>query len=488
LGAAGVIVICALLLATIYLRSEDTHWVAFLGGVLMAASLALASRSAHASWIIARRNAQVAALRGRLGEETRTRAAAQAAASRLDGALRQLDEHLPAMVSFIDPERRVRYHNRAYAAALGRPGESLEGKPVSEILGEAAWAEVTRRLDEAFTGIVVRFERSQRMADGHVWRLAAQYLPRFGDGGKIIGVFAILTDITERRDVASPRGRYTPQEAYANAMAAELTPWEDFPDRLRRAFRDGEFTLYSQRIAALAGADRDAPFREILVRLREEEENLMPPGAFLPLAEEHGMMPELDAWVVGHLLAWVRAEPEARGGIYSINLAGSTIEDERFVEAVREALGASGSRAPRVCFELTEVDARRDIDRTAEFMRALRRAGCAFALSGFGRDPVSFKILKELHFDYVKLDAGIVLAAGRDDVGAAKVRAINQVAHQLGVRTIAECVESPAAMAALRSDGVDFAQGFAVSTPRPLGDDDEAAVVVAIEPARRTGT
>jgi EAL domain-containing protein (putative c-di-GMP-specific phosphodiesterase class I) len=121
-----------------------------------------------------------------------------------------------------------------------------------------------------------------------------------------------------------------------------------------------------------------------------------------------------------------------------------------------------------LCFEFNEADALTDLEATRDFMRVLRAEGCRFALAGFGRAPVSFTLPRQVAFDYIKLEPGLVLAAARGPVDLARVKAINQVAHSLGARTVAECVESDAARRVLADAGVDLVQGYAISRPAPL--------------------
>jgi EAL domain-containing protein (putative c-di-GMP-specific phosphodiesterase class I) len=254
---------------------------------------------------------------------------------------------------------------------------------------------------------------------------------------------------------------------YADAMARELTPWRDVAHRLASAIEHDEFILFSQPIVALAAA-APTPFFEILLRLREEEENLMPPGAFLPLAEKHGLMPDIDQWVVRRLLNWAGGDAARCGSIASVNVAGTSMGDPGFVDFVRGALRARAGRGPVLCFEFDEGDAMLDLSATAAFMQELRPAGCRFALSGLSGDPVSFKLLRRLRVDYIKIDGGIVVNMSRNPVDAAKVRAITLAAHATGAMAIAECVEDDATLRALRSMDVDFAQGFGIARPAPL--------------------
>lgn len=268
-------------------------------------------------------------------------------------------------------------------------------------------------------------------------------------------------------DVDPGAARGDEHSVYADAMARELTPWQDVAHRLVSAIQQDEFILFSQPIVALAAA-APTPFFEVLLRLREEEENFMPPGAFLPLAEKHGLMPDLDRWVVRRLLKWADGDAARCRSIASVNVAGTSMGHQGYIDFVRQALHARAGRGPVLCFEFGEGDAMLDLSATAAFMEELRPAGCRFALSGLSGDTVSFKLLRRLRVDYIKIDGGIVVNMCRNPVDAAKVRAITLATHATGAMAIAQCVEDDATLRALRSMNVDFAQGFGIGRPAPL--------------------
>jgi EAL domain-containing protein (putative c-di-GMP-specific phosphodiesterase class I) len=104
----------------------------------------------------------------------------------------------------------------------------------------------------------------------------------------------------------------------------------------------------------------------------------------------------------------------------------------------------------------------------AEFSRQVRQCGCRVALSGFGRDRVLFDLIRGFQVEFLKIDGSIILGILQDPLKLAKVIAINRVAKMIGVKTIAEMVESEETIASLREIGIDFAQGFGISRPRPL--------------------
>jgi EAL domain-containing protein (putative c-di-GMP-specific phosphodiesterase class I) len=258
------------------------------------------------------------------------------------------------------------------------------------------------------------------------------------------------------------------QVAYAESLAHQLTDWENTAARLQSAFENDEFRLYCQPIVPLVTQGTAIPMYEILVRLQEEEESLLPPGAFLPIVEEHGLLTDLDRLVVRHLFEWISRDQIRQGSIYSVNISGDTLSDPDFPGFVVEALRERHLPAKVLCVEFTESEAIARDTGAHNLVRRMRQAGCYSALSQFGRSEVSFALLKSLNVDYVKIDGNIVLNILRNRVALAKLSAITQVTRTMGIVTIAELVENQETLAKLREIGVNYAQGFGISSPVPL--------------------
>ncbi len=474
LGAGGVLLLLIVLLAAIYFTWLELQWLAFLGGVLMAAVFSMVGRASRAEHGISRRTAQLVVAHQRLATEISARERADGALASARQSLRFI-ESMPVMIACFDAGQQLRYCNRAFADWMGNPAE---GRTLAQLLGEKEYAEVRAPVQEALAGRLVRFERTRRMPDQSIYRLAIQYVPHFGEAGAVLGFYSLLNDITERArpaEVPRPQGEArdgSEQAAYGDSMAEQLTGWDNVADRLIAALEHDEFCLYRQAIVPLAAPAGAPPFAEILVRLNEEEQNLMPPGAFLPLAEQHGLMPDLDRWVVAHLLEWVSRDPARAEGSYSVNVSGATIADPAFPAFVREELRRRGLPGKVLCAEFSEGDAApREAD-AEHLVRQLRESGCRSILSGFGHSELSFRLLRRLRLDMIKIDGSIVLKMLRDRVELARVTAIVKVARLTGVQTIAELVESEETIAKLREIGVNYAQGFGISRPRPIDEPD----------------
>ncbi|WP_026142919.1 MULTISPECIES: EAL domain-containing protein [unclassified Thioalkalivibrio] len=235
------------------------------------------------------------------------------------------------------------------------------------------------------------------------------------------------------------------------------------------AIEQDRFELWAQPVRRLAD-DSDA-YSEILLRLRDSAGELVRPDTFIPAAERYDLMGQVDRWVVARTLTYME-ELQAGGcrvlPVMGINLSGSSLNNDAFLEFLQESVVKSGIPGDRLCFEITETAAVRHLQRTARLMTEMRRTGCQFALDDFGSGLSSFSYLKHLPVDYLKIDGGFVRDINTDPVDLAMVRAIHEVGQILGLTTIAEQVEDDAIRALLVEVGVTHGQGFGLDRPEPL--------------------
>jgi EAL domain-containing protein (putative c-di-GMP-specific phosphodiesterase class I) len=152
----------------------------------------------------------------------------------------------------------------------------------------------------------------------------------------------------------------------------------------------------------------------------------------------------------------------------SINLSGVTLNDETSLNFIRQTMTTSNLSPERISFEFTETAAIRDMARTEAFMGDLREWGCRFALDDFGSGLSSLKYLKRLPVDFLKIDGSFIRDLPNDAGSRAMVRAINQMARDLRIQTVAEVVENVETRDILQEVGIDFVQGYAIGIPRPL--------------------
>jgi len=239
--------------------------------------------------------------------------------------------------------------------------------------------------------------------------------------------------------------------------------------RLQRACDDDRLELFFQPIHAIGtNPDRDVHY-ELMVRMRDDGGGLVHPGEFIPAAERYNLMPSIDRWVVRRVLSTVMGSGKiGEHAHFAINLSGTTLSDDGFLDFVLAELAATPIRPGSLCFEITETAAIASLSNVVFFMRELRDRGVQFALDDFGSGLSSFSYLKTLPVDYLKIDGQFVENVARDPVDRSMVEAICQVARAMGIRTIAERVESRAALEELARIGVDYAQGFYLAQPAPI--------------------
>jgi diguanylate cyclase (GGDEF)-like protein len=241
--------------------------------------------------------------------------------------------------------------------------------------------------------------------------------------------------------------------------------------RIQVAFEEDRFCLYTQKIASLDNFSDDASGVEFLVRMRDEAGELVLPNRFVPAAERYGLMLLIDRWVISTAFRAI-AEWQASGinppSFYGINLSGGSLDDGKMALYIEKQMHLNGIAPERVCFEITETAAIRNIHNAQKLICALRRLGCRFALDDFGTSLSSLAYLKQLPVDCLKIDGAFVRNMLDNAEDRAMVELIAQLAKIMGKTTVAEFVESHDILNALKEIGVNYAQGYAVGLPQPL--------------------
>ena len=252
---------------------------------------------------------------------------------------------------------------------------------------------------------------------------------------------------------------------FLRVMDGQLLGWEEPAARLREALDYDHFRLYGQPVISLTGEGGTA-FAEVLVRLREEEARLLPPGDFLPAFEHYRMMGELDRWVVRNALRWLGQGQGLKK--LSVNVSAQTIEEPGFAPFLAMQLRLAAIEPAALIVEIDESDA---LDRRAaceRFAAEVKGVGCQVLLDGFARRAVTFEPLKALLVDLVKVDGSIIRNVQRSSSAATKLKAILRIGQVTDVGVIAECVEDDKILAGLKELGVGYAQGFGMQKPVPL--------------------
>jgi diguanylate cyclase (GGDEF)-like protein/PAS domain S-box-containing protein len=238
--------------------------------------------------------------------------------------------------------------------------------------------------------------------------------------------------------------------------------------RVTRAAGENRLELFFQPVVPL-GAARTAAFHELTVRLRADSGELVPPSEFIAAAERYNVMPVIDRWVVTRAIELL-AQRRERGQplpLLAVNLSGSSLNEQSFVEFVLQSVGEPAIAAA-LCFEITETTAVTSLSNARYLMSELKGRGSKFSLDDFGTGVSSFLYLKTLPVDFLKIDGQFISNIAHDAVNRSMVEAIGKVARAMGVATVAECVESAPVLEELRRIGVDFAQGIFLAPALPI--------------------
>ncbi|GGX19614.1 hypothetical protein GCM10007242_28140 [Pigmentiphaga litoralis] len=299
--------------------------------------------------------------------------------------------------------------------------------------------------------------------------------------GVSIGVVPIAADTGNRAEIfaAADSACYVAKENGRNRVSVYHRSDADMAQRrtdmhwaarLTSALHEDRLVLYYQPYLALGQNSSHDRHIEVLLRLIDEDGELVAPGSFLPAAERYDIMPAIDRWVIRSVFSRYKGLLAEMGAplTCAINLSGTTLNSEGIFEFIQQQAQEFELAPGAVCFEITETAAINNMRHATEFMRKVKSLGFRFALDDFGVGTSSLAYLKTLPMDYLKIDGSFIRNIANDAIDRAMVDTINRVGHIMGLLTVGEYAESQSVIDELRSLGVDFAQGYAVARPQPL--------------------
>lgn len=238
---------------------------------------------------------------------------------------------------------------------------------------------------------------------------------------------------------------------------------------IQESLVNDNFVLYAQEIEA-NNEDEIKWHGEFLIRMLDEDGNIISPDKFIPAAERYHLMVDIDKWVINNAFINIKKlEEKYKGSILcAINLSGQSVCDKSFLSHVINKINETEVSPSSVCFEITETAAVANFFEAEKLLGKLRGMGCSFSLDDFGSGLSSFGYLKKLNVDYLKIDGSFVKSMLNDEKDYALVKSINQVGKELGMKTIAEFVENESLHNALKKLNVDYVQGYGIAKPVPL--------------------
>jgi diguanylate cyclase (GGDEF)-like protein/PAS domain S-box-containing protein len=384
-------------------------------------------------------------------------------------------------------------------------------KIVNDTCGHAAGDELLRQVAELFEGQIRNGDTLARLG-GDEFGILLHHCPlekairianrlreqvqsfRFAWEDRVftIGVsIGLVTISAESQDIttvlsAADVACYTAKNRGRNRVQVYQTHDPDLTQRqnemqwvrqLTQALEADQFCLYYQPIVSIAHPKQQGEHYEVLLRLRSQYGELIPPGAFVPIAERYNLMHLIDRWVIRTLFAtqaehyrqaWKRCQQEDATYLYAINLSGASLNDDQFIDFLHEQFALHRVPPQVICFEITETVAIANLTKAAQLIGEFRSLGCRFALDDFGSGMSSFAYLKNLPVDCLKIDGGFIKQIVESSIDSVIVKAINQIGQAMGLQTIAEFVENDLILEKLRLIGVDYAQGYGISKPKLL--------------------
>ncbi len=231
------------------------------------------------------------------------------------------------------------------------------------------------------------------------------------------------------------------------------------------ALNNDRLFLMKQPIVSVTDENNKIPHYEVLSRILDVKDNIIPPNEFIRVAERYGMIIGVDRFVIKKAFQYHLQAHQDDGVVISINLSGNTVSDPDILDFIKSELDKSKLNPSSICFEITETAAISSITKAVNIIKELKEIGVKFALDDFGSGLSSFGYLKDLPVDFLKIDGAFVKNIVKNEKDRAIVRSINEVAKVMGMQTIAEFVENKEILDILKEIGVDYAQGYGIGKP-----------------------
>jgi len=481
------LILLLIIITDAYITNElPSHWLPVLWFSLLFAISIVAIQLAHTGKNTRSLDNQLNIAKERLGNEIKHRLWAEKTASENKIKSQFIDENFPVMLAYFNTELRCRYHNRIFRRWFGLNSDQIDGRCLKEFSNEEFFSDIQNNIEKILTGKTIHNERVLKSTKGFPYIFTEQYLPHIDNKGRTIGFYTLHTPRAQEKSRAPSKNNKDENKIKSELkQPIETTVNNDIKlqkntpppssklgitaARIAQAIDGEEFNLYCQKIIPIKSPNSSSLHYEILIRMHEEENNLMPPGSFLPLVDQFQMMPKLDRWIINHIVQWLSTHPEANS-VFHLNLARDTLKDLAFPNFIQDQLRKAKISGSSLCFEIEVLDAKDNMTDTHIFTQKIHELGCLVSLCSFSDNPDSLNLQSKIKVDYLKIDGSIVCNILRDEEDLAKIKTIHQLAQEANVKTIAELVETDDIIAKLQEIGINYAQGFGIAKPHPFND------------------
>ncbi|MBL8496718.1 EAL domain-containing protein [Nitrosomonas sp. JL21] len=475
----------ALIINVFFFSELALHWSAVLWACLILAQIAVLIQQIRTEKNLQNQINQSLIVKERLTNEIKHRLWAEKSASESKIKSLFIDENIPVMLAYFNTDLRCRYHNRIFRKWFGLKPDQIDERLLTEFSSEEFFTDIKQCAADILAGKTIHNERVLKSTKGFPYIFTEQYVPHLNNKGKAIGFYTIHTPRTQEKNRASlknkaehssgskpktiveiPAPHHAPMQPAVHPVSPKATTTAA---RIAQAIEGGEFNLYYQHISPIKPSSSAASHYEILIRMNEEDNNLMPPGSFLPFVDQFNLMPQLDRWIVNHIVTWLSIHPENQS-VFCLNVAKDTLSDRAFPEFIQEQLKNMNVTATNLCFEIEVADAEASAADMIVFSNKIHDLGCLLSLCSFSNDPSSVALLDKIKIDYLKIDGSLICNILRDQEDLDKVISIHRLAQKSAIKTIAELVETDDIVMKLQEIGIDYAQGFGIAKAHPFRD------------------
>jgi EAL domain-containing protein (putative c-di-GMP-specific phosphodiesterase class I) len=409
---------------------------------------------------VAPRRRLTVAARGR--ERRNRRLADQEVAQSRDFFQATLDS-LVAHVAVLGAEGEIIMTNRAWArfaidnGATARVCEQNYLAVSDAAAGEETAVEASAGLRAIISGGLAEFSLEYPCHSPTLERWYLMHATRYTGPGEA-RVVVVHVDVTPR--VVAQRALLSERKAREDSVQHDVEELAQVK-RVEDALAQERLLLYAQPIVDLHTLE--VVQRELLLRVREPDGNVVGPGAYLPVAEQCGLIGDIDRWVIRR-----GAELAATGCPVQVNVSARSISDRTVLSHIESCIEQAGADPTLLVFEITETALIRDEAAARAFAERLHSLGCKLALDDFGTGYGGFTFLKQLPIDYLKIDVEFVSDLASNTASRHVVEAVVALARAFSLQTVGEGVEDAETLTLLRELGVDYAQGYHIARPGPL--------------------